>query len=103
MRWPTLAIVPPTCTSPYSDLRAAVCCADRDPGAFEKSRRAFAVDDDAKMFRLAQIFEPRSAIEDTLDRTDPGSDRRAKCILRVCSSFSQPGIQRCNTSGLTRH
>jgi hypothetical protein len=48
---------------------------------FEKTRRAFAVDDDAKVFLLAQIYEPRCAVEDTFDRSDAGADSRRKRVL----------------------
>src|ERR1051325_186216 len=43
---------------------------------FEKTRRAFALDDHAKVLRLAQVFELDLAFEHSLDRTDTGTNRR---------------------------
>ena len=53
---------------------------------FEKPRRAFAIDDDAKVFGLSQILEPRRPIEYSFDRSDAGSNR---CCKRVLGSFFQ--------------
>jgi hypothetical protein len=36
-------------------------------GAFEESRRAFAFDDDPKVFRLSQVFEPDFAVKNSFD------------------------------------
>ena len=52
----------------------------------KKSRRPFAVDDDTKVFRLAQILEPRRPVEYPFDRSDTGSNR---CCKRVLGSFFQ--------------
>ena len=50
----------------------------------KKSRRPFAVHDDAKVFRLAQILEPGRPVEYSFDRSDTRSYRCGKGVL---SSF----------------
>ena len=57
----------------------------RNPGC------ALAVNNDAKMFRLAQIFEPRRSVEDTFDRSDSGADRRGERVLRSLFEFFATG------------
>lgn len=49
--------------------------------AFEKSRRAFAVNYDSQVFRLAQIFEARCPVENSFNRADTGADSCSESIL----------------------
>ena len=48
---------------------------------FEESRLAFAIDDNAQVFRRSQVFQPRRAVEYSFYRSDSGSDRRGENIV----------------------
>src|SRR6185295_11896830 len=66
-----------------TNLRTIRCLLELEiAGAFEKSRLAFAVNNDAQVFGLAHIFESRGPIEDTFDRSDAGAYGRGERVLR---------------------
>src|SRR4029078_3793231 len=56
-------------------------------GALEKSRLAFAVNNDAKMLGLAQIFKTRGSVEDALDRYHASANSCCERILRGLFEF----------------
>ena len=68
-------------------LRSMFCLSQIEIArTFEKSRRAFTVNYDSKMFGLPQILETRGPVEDSFYRPNAGADRCSKSIL---SSFFQ--------------